>query len=66
MLLKLLRILTVLILLSGIITKVNSDSIEVIPQNVLGSPTSSHQLKKQNGNYTVGNQKHPTGWLRLP
>ncbi|MFT6180005.1 MAG: surface antigen [Akkermansiaceae bacterium] len=50
----------------AIITKVNSDSIEVIQQNVLGSPTSSHQLKKQNGNYTVGTKKQPTGWLRLP
>lgn len=50
----------------AIITKVTKNTIEVIQQNVHGSPTSVHTLTRGKEGYTVGEKHQPAGWLRLP
>ncbi len=48
----------------AIITRVESTSIEVIQQNIFGKPRQIFQLTKKEGNYFVGNDRQPAGWLR--
>ena len=50
----------------AIVTRVTSDEVEVIQQNVHGSPRSVHTLTRKNGHWTVGSSKNPAGWLRIP
>lgn len=48
----------------AIVTKVDTNSIEVIQQNIYGKPRAIFHLKVENGNYYVGKEKKPAGWLR--
>lgn len=50
----------------SIVTKVTHSTVEVIQQNVSGSPTSVYALIRKNGTYTVGKDHKPAGWLRVP
>lgn len=50
----------------AIVTKVTDSTVELIQQNVTGAPTSAYPLIKKNGSYTVGKDRQPAGWLRLP
>lgn len=48
----------------AIITKVSDNYIEVIQQNVLGYPRQKFSLTEKNGDYFIGDDKTPAGWLR--
>lgn len=50
----------------AIVTKVTRNSVEVVQQNIHGSPTSVHPLTRRDGRWTVGKDDRPAGWLRLP
>ena len=50
----------------AIVTKVTEDQIEVIQQNVYGSPSAVYPIIREEGKYTVGSSLKPAGWLRLP
>lgn len=47
-----------------IVTEVNTDSVEVIQQNITGKPRQLFQLQEQNGQVTVSSPRIPDGWLR--
>jgi surface antigen len=49
----------------AIVTKVNSDNIEIIQQNIFMTPRESLPLQNHKGLYTVGKKKIPNGWLRI-
>ncbi len=49
----------------AIITKVTENNIEVIQQNVKGKPRQSYDLVNKDGNFYVGTDREPAGWLRL-
>lgn len=48
----------------AIVTKVTSDNIEVIQQNIYGHPRQLYKLTEENGKYIVGDKRKPAGWLR--
>ncbi len=48
----------------AIITEVTENDIEVIQQNVYGKPRQRFKLSTKDGNYYVGTNKKPAGWLR--
>jgi surface antigen len=49
----------------AIITKVKSNEIEIIQQNIYMTPREHYKLTFENGNYTIGEKRKPLGWLRL-
>jgi len=49
----------------AIITKVTSNEIEIIQQNIYMTPREHYKLTFENGNYTIGERRKPLGWLRL-
>lgn len=48
----------------AIITKVTENNIEVIQQNVYGKSRQRFDLTVKDGNYYVGTDRKPAGWLR--
>lgn len=49
----------------AIITKIESDKIHVVQQNVYGKSRDTYSLKKVKGKYYVGTSRKPAGWLRI-
>ena len=50
----------------AVISAVHDDNIEVVQQNIAGSPRQIHPLIYKNGRYLIGSMRKPIGWLRLP
>lgn len=48
----------------AIITEVKDDYIEVIQQNIYGKPRARYNIKYVEGNWFVGTDRKPAGWLR--
>jgi surface antigen len=48
----------------AIVTKVTSDSVEVIQQNIFGKPRETFDMIVKDGHYIIGSNKKPIGWLR--
>jgi surface antigen len=48
----------------AIVTKVTSDSVEIIQQNIHNRTRQSLNLEVKAGNYYLGTGKQPAGWLR--
>lgn len=49
----------------AIVTKVTSDEVEIIQQNIYMSPRETFKLIVNNEIYTIGENKKPEGWLRV-
>jgi surface antigen len=50
----------------AIVTKISETEIEVIQQNIYMTPRETFTLSFHNGKYSVGKNKKPNGWLRIP
>lgn len=50
----------------GIVTGVNSASVEIIQQNILFHPRQRLTLVSSNGHYFISAPRVPAGWLRTP
>lgn len=50
----------------AIVSKVTSNEVEVVQQNVRGHPRQRHNLKVSEGSYTITGSNAPAGWMRLP
>lgn len=48
----------------AIVTKVTDTTVEVIQQNIYGKPRETFSLQRQDGQYNVGTNRKPAGWLR--
>jgi hypothetical protein len=48
----------------GIVTKVGTDSLEIIQQNILSGTRGQFSLVASNGHYFVTAPRRPAGWLR--
>ena len=48
----------------AIVTRVTGNEVEVIQQNIFMRPRETFRLVRSNGNWTVGEDKKPLGWLR--
>lgn len=49
----------------AVISDVHSDSITVVQQNISNAPSEIIPLKLQSGQWHIGGDKAPAGWLRL-
>ncbi len=49
----------------AVVAEVHDDYIVVVQQNIKGHPTASLVINKINGNYVVGGEHKPLGWLRV-
>jgi hypothetical protein len=50
----------------AIVIRVDEEEVEVVQQNIYMMPRETFVLKKENGKYTVGDNRKPLGWLRVP
>jgi hypothetical protein len=50
----------------AIVTRVTSNSVEVIQQNIFGHPRQIFELRRDAGSFHIGFPREPVGWLRLP
>lgn len=50
----------------GIITKVNSVSVEIVQQNIIGRPRQVFKLARENERFFISSPRIPDGWLRIP
>lgn len=50
----------------AIVTVVDEDSVELIQQNVPGTPRDRYELVAEHGRYWVQGPSRPAGWLRKP
>ena len=49
----------------AIVSAVDSDTVEVVQQNITGKPRQTYRLKRTAGFY-IDKPRVPDGWLRLP